>query len=250
MARHMVPVISFSNYNFVISTLYFDSTIFKLICKIYMFKFILKYKVLKYIIILFIIYYLRKLNIKYKQVYEKYKGKKKIKRKEKRENVGNIQCVAESVKPDDMQDYVVNVNSRKASFIYGNYYIHYTYITRRRSRNPGLVVVDDGWKYEITRWISFQPFRTRTHISLYLKPKVLGHKLPCNVVEDTQLYGPNANSWQLFNPENHPWILSQVSSGKFEKVANYVFVNLTKKANLLVSNAGRENFIKKAGCGT
>lgn len=73
----------------------------------------------------------------------------------------------------------------------------------------------------------FSPFEGEL-ITLYLKPKVLGQKLPCNIVEERQLYGPDANPWQIFDPENHSWILSEVSSGKFEKLT-YVFVNLTRK---------------------
>lgn len=99
----------------------------------------------------------------------------------------------------------------------------------------------------------FNPFEHEL-IEFYLKPKVLGEKLLSNVVEEKKLYGSNANPWQIFNPHTHPWILSEVSVGKFEKVA-YVFVNLTKKAvnsgnKKLKSNSGREQFIKKAGCGT
>ncbi|KAK1370348.1 hypothetical protein POM88_036441 [Heracleum sosnowskyi] len=95
----------------------------------------------------------------------------------------------------------------------------------------------------------FAPFEQEL-ISLYLKPKVLGQKLPCNIVEVRQIYGPNADPWQLFDPESHPWILSQVTPGKFDKIT-YVFVNLTKKGTAEGKKYGkRENYIKKAGCGT
>ncbi|KAK1379790.1 hypothetical protein POM88_026534 [Heracleum sosnowskyi] len=95
----------------------------------------------------------------------------------------------------------------------------------------------------------FNPFEEEL-ITLYLKPKVLGQKLPSNVVEERQLYGPDANPWQLFDPENHSWILSEVSPGKFDKIT-YVFVNLTKKATAEKKNKGiRDNYNKKAGCGT
>ncbi|XP_074340948.1 uncharacterized protein LOC141678505 [Apium graveolens] len=95
----------------------------------------------------------------------------------------------------------------------------------------------------------FSPFDEQL-ITLYLKPKVLGQKLPCNLVEERQLYGPDANPWQLFDTENHSWILSEVSSGKFEKIT-YIFVNLTKKAIAQEKKKGkRENYNKIAGCGT
>ncbi|KAK1401254.1 hypothetical protein POM88_000859 [Heracleum sosnowskyi] len=99
----------------------------------------------------------------------------------------------------------------------------------------------------------FAPFEQQL-ISLYLKRKVLGQKLPCNKVEERQLYGPNANPWQLFDPETHPWILSEVTPGKYDKIT-YVFVNLTKKGTAEGKKEGknkgkRDNYIKKAGCGT
>ncbi|KAK1369466.1 hypothetical protein POM88_035558 [Heracleum sosnowskyi] len=95
----------------------------------------------------------------------------------------------------------------------------------------------------------FNPFESEL-IACFLKPKVLGEKLPSNVVEEITLYGPNANPWHVFDPENHPWILSEVSPGKFEKVT-YVFVNLTKKAATeKKKKVSKDNYIKKAGCGT
>lgn len=95
----------------------------------------------------------------------------------------------------------------------------------------------------------FSPFEEEL-ISLYLKPKVLGQKIPSNIIEERQLYGPNANPWQLFHPENHSWILSEVSPGKFEKIT-YVFVNLTRRATAEGKNKSkREYYNKKAGCGT
>ncbi|KAK1379787.1 hypothetical protein POM88_026531 [Heracleum sosnowskyi] len=99
----------------------------------------------------------------------------------------------------------------------------------------------------------FAPFEQQL-ISLYLKRKVLGQKLPCNKVEERQLYGPYADPWQLFDPENHPWILSEVTPGKYDKIT-YVFVNLTKKSTAEGKKEGkrkgkRDNYIKKAGCGT
>ncbi|KAK1369501.1 hypothetical protein POM88_035596 [Heracleum sosnowskyi] len=95
----------------------------------------------------------------------------------------------------------------------------------------------------------FNPFEEEL-ISLYLKPKVLGQKLPCNVVEERQLYGAHANPWHVFDPENHSWILSEVTPGKFEKVT-YVFVNLIKIATVeREKKIGRDNYMKRAGCGT
>ncbi|KAK1369458.1 hypothetical protein POM88_035550 [Heracleum sosnowskyi] len=95
----------------------------------------------------------------------------------------------------------------------------------------------------------FNPFESEL-ITCYLKPKVLGEKLPSNAVEERALYGPNANPWHVFDPENHPWILSEVSLGKFEKVT-YVFVNLTKKAATeKKKKVSKDNYVKKAGCGT
>ncbi|KAK1389831.1 hypothetical protein POM88_018009 [Heracleum sosnowskyi] len=84
------------------------------------------------------------------------------------------------------------------------------------------------------------------------QPKVLGLKLSCDVVEERKLYDSCANPWQVFDPESHPWILSEVSCGKFEKVA-YAFVNLTKKAAPKSNNkskVGKEQYIRTAGCGT
>ncbi|KAK1369467.1 hypothetical protein POM88_035559 [Heracleum sosnowskyi] len=95
----------------------------------------------------------------------------------------------------------------------------------------------------------FNPFESEL-IACFLKPKVLGEKLPSNVVEEITLYGPNANPWHVFDPENHPWILSELSPGKFEKVT-YVFVNLTKKAATeKKKKVSKDNYVKKAGCGT
>lgn len=97
----------------------------------------------------------------------------------------------------------------------------------------------------------FNPFENEL-INLYLKPKVLGEIVSSKVIGERQLYGPNANPWQVFDPQNYPWILSEVSCGKFEKVA-YAFVNLTKKAansDNKRKNVGREQYIKKTGCGT
>ncbi|KAK1367160.1 hypothetical protein POM88_042734 [Heracleum sosnowskyi] len=91
----------------------------------------------------------------------------------------------------------------------------------------------------------FKPFENEL-INLYLKPKVLGLNLPCDVVKEKKLYGDGANPWQVFDPEN--WILYEVSSGKFEKIA-YAFVNLTKKATNSKSIVGKENYNKKARCG-
>ncbi|KAK1365101.1 hypothetical protein POM88_040662 [Heracleum sosnowskyi] len=77
----------------------------------------------------------------------------------------------------------------------------------------------------------------------------MGLKLPYDVVKERNLYG--ANPWQVFDPENYPWILNEVSCDKFEKIA-YAFVKLTKKAadSNNKSKLGRENYIKKVGCGT
>ncbi|KAK1379786.1 hypothetical protein POM88_026530 [Heracleum sosnowskyi] len=99
----------------------------------------------------------------------------------------------------------------------------------------------------------FAPFEHEL-ISLYLKPKVLGQNLPCNIMEERQLYGPDANPWKLFDPQTHPWILSEVTPGKYDKIT-YVFVNLTKKGTAEGKKEGkrkgkRDNYIKKAGCGT
>ncbi|KAK1370124.1 hypothetical protein POM88_036216 [Heracleum sosnowskyi] len=93
----------------------------------------------------------------------------------------------------------------------------------------------------------FKPFENEL-INSYLKPKLLGLDLPCDVVKERKLYGDGVNPWQVFDPENYPWILNEVSSGKFEKIA-YAFVNLTKKATNSKSKVGKENFNKKAGCG-
>ncbi|KAK1367161.1 hypothetical protein POM88_042735 [Heracleum sosnowskyi] len=60
----------------------------------------------------------------------------------------------------------------------------------------------------------FKPFENEL-INLYLKPKVLGLNLPCDVEKERKLYGDGANPWQVFDPENYPWILNEVSSGKF-----------------------------------
>ncbi|KAK1378857.1 hypothetical protein POM88_025601 [Heracleum sosnowskyi] len=97
----------------------------------------------------------------------------------------------------------------------------------------------------------FNPFHNEL-INLFLKPKVLGIKLSCDVVEERELYDSCANPWQVFDPESHPWILSEVSCGKFEKIA-YAFVNLTKKAAPKSNNkskVGKEQYTRTAGCGT
>ncbi|KAK1383885.1 hypothetical protein POM88_021620 [Heracleum sosnowskyi] len=97
----------------------------------------------------------------------------------------------------------------------------------------------------------FNPFEHEL-ITVFLKPKILGQNLPCDDVKETQLYA--TNPWQVFPPKTHPWILSEVSAGKFEMLT-YVFVNLTKKAvdsnkKKIKFNGGCEQFIRKTGCGT
>ncbi|KAK1400309.1 hypothetical protein POM88_010172 [Heracleum sosnowskyi] len=84
---------------------------------------------------------------------------------------------------------------------------------------------------ELSDGFRFNPFEHEL-FNLYLKPKVLGEKLPRNVVEEKQLYDSDANPWKILDPETHSWILSEVFSGKIETVT-YVFVNLTKKEGVL-----------------
>ncbi|KAK1399324.1 hypothetical protein POM88_009187 [Heracleum sosnowskyi] len=82
-------------------------------------------------------------------------------------------------------------------------------------------------------------------LSFYLKPKVNGETLPCDVILEKQIYGDNANPWEVFDDSSTPWIISGGS-----KIV-YAFTPLTKVAG---SSSGRgskkkENYAKKAGCG-
>ncbi|KAK1374144.1 NAC domain-containing protein [Heracleum sosnowskyi] len=84
----------------------------------------------------------------------------------------------------------------------------------------------------------------------YLKPKIYGQKLPCNIVKDKMIYGPGANPWHVLDASSTQWI----SSGKFEKTV-YVFTRVTSQAVLKASEkkscgVGRKQCVKKAGCGT
>ncbi|KAK1399322.1 hypothetical protein POM88_009185 [Heracleum sosnowskyi] len=79
----------------------------------------------------------------------------------------------------------------------------------------------------------------------YLKPKVNGETLPCDVILEKQIYGDSANPWEVFDDSSTPWIISGGS-----KIV-YAFTPLTKVAG---SSSGRgskkkENYVKKAGCG-
>ncbi|KAK1399326.1 hypothetical protein POM88_009189 [Heracleum sosnowskyi] len=85
-------------------------------------------------------------------------------------------------------------------------------------------------------------------LSFYLKPKVNGETLPCVVILEKQIYGDSANPWEVFDDSSTPWIICGGS-----KIV-YAFTPLTKKA-VAGSSSGRgskkkENYAKKAGCGT
>ncbi|KAK1380523.1 hypothetical protein POM88_027267 [Heracleum sosnowskyi] len=81
----------------------------------------------------------------------------------------------------------------------------------------------------------------------YLLPKLCGKKLPCNMVEEKEIYGSDANPWHLFNASSTSWI----DSSKCEKTV-YVFTRLTKKAasSCPATDKKTEHYVRKAGCGT
>ncbi|KAK1347102.1 hypothetical protein POM88_055086 [Heracleum sosnowskyi] len=102
----------------------------------------------------------------------------------------------------------------------------------------------------ISQFILSQSETTPQFLISRIQIRAIYHNF-CNT-QERKLYDSCANPWQVFDPESHPWILSEVSCGKFEKVA-YAFVNLTKKAAPKSNNkskVGKEQYIRTAGCGT
>ena len=90
-------------------------------------------------------------------------------------------------------------------------------------------------------------------INSYLRPKIMGQFLPCNIVEEKQLYG-GGDPWDVLHDGNQ-WIVLETDKGKIVKKAIYVFTKLTKKAaaGKLRKNGGvggKEQFVRAAGCGT
>ncbi|KAK1358730.1 hypothetical protein POM88_043204 [Heracleum sosnowskyi] len=86
-------------------------------------------------------------------------------------------------------------------------------------------------------------------ITLYLKPKVLGHKLwYISIIKETELFGPKSTPWQLFDVnDDDSWTVSPGNSEKYL----YVFTTLTKlrRSEGSKKECIRENSRKKAGCG-
>ncbi|KAK1376135.1 hypothetical protein POM88_032328 [Heracleum sosnowskyi] len=76
-------------------------------------------------------------------------------------------------------------------------------------------------------------------------PKVNREALPCDVIVEKQIYDVSANPWDVFDDLSIPWIIWDDS-----KII-YVFTPLKKK---VISSGGeskkKENYVKKAGCGT
>lgn len=51
-------------------------------------------------------------------------------------------------------------------------------------------------------WFRFKP-RDDELIHFYLKPKIIGQQLHCNVItDDIEIYIPNSNTWLLFDMDN------------------------------------------------
>ena len=79
----------------------------------------------------------------------------------------------------------------------------------------------------------------------YLKPKIQGNLPWDHVIEEKDIYGPNANPWEIFDESSTQWI----TSGNEKTV--YVFARLTKMADKESSGEGHEvHYVRKAGCGT
>lgn len=80
----------------------------------------------------------------------------------------------------------------------------------------------------------------------YLLPKLCGKKPPCNKVQEKEIYGPDANPWNLFNASSTSW----TDFSRCEKTV-YVFTRLTKKAASCPAIAKKTgHYVRKAGCGT
>ncbi|KAK1380273.1 hypothetical protein POM88_027017 [Heracleum sosnowskyi] len=81
----------------------------------------------------------------------------------------------------------------------------------------------------------------------YLMPQIYRKKLPCNMVTEKEIYGPQANPWHLFNASSTSW----TDSSKSEKTV-YVFTRLTTKAasSCPATDKKTEHYVRIAGCGT
>lgn len=44
-------------------------------------------------------------------------------------------------------------------------------------------------------------------LNFYLKPKVYGNKIPCDIIVEKQIYGPQANPWDVFDDSLTSWII-------------------------------------------
>ncbi|KAK1382892.1 hypothetical protein POM88_020627 [Heracleum sosnowskyi] len=85
-------------------------------------------------------------------------------------------------------------------------------------------------------------------LNFYLKPKLLGKDLPCDIIAEKKIYGQNSNPWNVFNDMSTDWMIRD----KLKIV--YVFTPLTKIAAESTSRGGggqgkKENYMKTAGCG-
>lgn len=90
----------------------------------------------------------------------------------------------------------------------------------------------------------FNPFDQEL-ITDYLKPKIMGEQLPCNIIKFRQVYGPSSNPWHVFDPnDQHSWLVSP--DIKPTEKFMFVFAKLSK----LSSSCTSKNTSKKAGCGT
>ncbi|XP_017244081.1 NAC domain-containing protein 53-like [Daucus carota subsp. sativus] len=90
----------------------------------------------------------------------------------------------------------------------------------------------------------FDPFDEEL-ITDYLKPKIMGGKLPCNMVRDKEVYGPFCSPWSVFDPNDDKFWLRSPHVKASEKFM-YVFAKLSK----ISSSSGSKNTSKRAGCGT
>ncbi|KAK1376137.1 hypothetical protein POM88_032330 [Heracleum sosnowskyi] len=82
-------------------------------------------------------------------------------------------------------------------------------------------------------------------LSFHSMPKVNREALPCDIIVEKQIYGANANPWDVFDDSSTLWIIWDDS-----KII-YAFTPLKKKASSSgEASKKKENYVKKAGCRT
>ncbi|KAK1366967.1 hypothetical protein POM88_042528 [Heracleum sosnowskyi] len=103
---------------------------------------------------------------------------------------------------------------------------------------------EDTPKY--VKGFRFHPF-DRELITDYLKPKIMGIPLPCNMIKFKKVYGPSSNAWRVFDTNDCDSWFRTPGLKKTEKCM-FVFVELCKLSRLNSSTS--KNTSKRAGCGT